>query len=68
MIKLILTNDIGRFIGDALLADGYTDIKYVSINTIEGKINEYLRMKLNESDTSLDNISLLKRLEMFLEG
>lgn len=65
---MMFTNDIYRFIGDALIFDGYTNVKDISVNVIEEKINEYLRMKLNESDESLDNTILLIRLEMFLEG
>ena len=47
---MIFTNDIYRFIGDALLEDGYRSIIEVPINVIEKKINEFLRMKLNISD------------------
>lgn len=65
---MIFTNDIYRFIGDSILADGYKDIRRVSIDVIEEKINEFLRMKLYESDTTLDNTSLLKKLESFMEG
>lgn len=65
---MIFTNDIYRFIDDSLLADDYKDIRAVPINVLEEKINEYLKMKLNENDESLDNTTLLTRLEMFLEG
>lgn len=65
---ILFTNDIFRFVGDAILADGYTDIRDISVEIIEEKVNEFLRMKLNESDVSLDNTTLLMRLEMFLEG
>lgn len=65
---MIFTNDIYCFVGDAILADGYKDIRSIPINVIEEKINEFLRMKLYESDTSLDNTSLLKRLERFMDG
>lgn len=65
---MIFTNDIYRFIGDSILADGYKEIMNVPINIIEEKINEFLRMKLCESDTSLDNTSLLRKLEIFLDG
>lgn len=64
----MFTNDIYRFIGDALIFDGYTNIRDISVEIIEEKINEYLRMKLNESDESLDNNTLLRKLESFLEG
>lgn len=64
---MIFTNDIYRFVGDAILADGYKDIRIVPIDVIEEKINEFLRMKLYESDTSLDNTALLKKLESFIE-
>lgn len=65
---MIFTNDIYRFIGNALLIDGYTDITEVPASIIEKKINEFLRMKLDESDESLDNNTLLRRLESFLIG
>ena len=65
---MIFTNDIYRFIGDALLEDGYRSIIEVPINVIEKKINEFLRMKLNISDNSIDNSDLLRMLERFLEG
>ncbi len=65
---MIFTNDIFRFIGDALKADGFKDIGEVPINVIEKKINEFLRMKLNISDNSIDNSALLRMLESFLEG
>ena len=65
---MIFTNDIYRFIGDALLEDGYRSIIEVPINVIEKKINEFLRMKLNISDNSIDNSDLLRMLESFLDG
>lgn len=65
---MIFTNDIFRFIGDALLEDGYRNIIEVPISVIEKKINEFLRMKLNISDDSIDNSALLRMLESFLEG
>ena len=64
---MIFTNDIFRFIGDALKADGFKDIGEVPINVIEKKINEFLRMKLNISDDSIDNSTLLRMLESFLD-
>lgn len=65
---MIFTNDIFRFIGDSILADGYKDIRKVPINVTEEKINEFLRMKLSESNKELDNSALLMRLQSFLEG
>ncbi|MCI9281350.1 MAG: hypothetical protein HFI49_03740 [Bacilli bacterium] len=65
---MIFANDIYIFIGDALLEDGYRSIIEVPINVIEKKINEFLRMKLNISDNSIDNSDLLRMLERFLEG
>ena len=65
---MIFTNDIYRFIGDALKADGYEYIRDVPINVIEEKINEFLRMKLNIDDNSIDNSTLLRMLESFLDG
>ena len=64
---MIFTNDIYRFIGDALLMDGFKDIRDVSIDVIEEKINEFLRMKLCEN-ASMDNVTLLARLESFLDS
>ena len=64
---MIFTNDIFRFIGDALLEDGFKDIGEVPINVIEKKINEFLRMKLNIDDNSIDNSTLLRMLERFLD-
>lgn len=65
---MIFTNDIFRFIGDSLSADGYKDIREVPIKVVEEKINEFLRMKLSESNKELDNSALLMRLQSFLEG
>lgn len=65
---MIFTNDIFRFIGEALLEDGYKNIIDVPISVIENKVNEFLRMKLNIGDDSIDNSTLLRMLESFLDG
>ncbi len=64
---MINTDDIYRFIENELEYEGYFDIKDVPVEVIEQKINKYLRWKLNESDETLDNNTLLRRLESFLD-
>lgn len=65
---MIFTNDIYRFIGDAVLADGYRDIRDVPVLVIEAKIKEFLMMKLCESNEDLDITTLLTRLESFMDA
>ena len=64
---MFFTNDIYIYMRDALIYQGYRDLRDVPIEVIKEEIKGYLMMKLVTNDESLDLDTLLKKFESYID-